>query len=306
MLNEHLFDTDVHTEHCSVFSCKYGDENCPVVHRTRIASYSPYEDGDEYSEYEDISDRDSYYKFVWSKAEIKRFFSLLRPLEPHEVYFLSMSARNKYLTEAERVRYDLGRSEMFHRQIVGDSSFEAYLRVVHTLEVAKGGYQSRSNIDLPMKCLVIYANIGPLDGHLALKDFTTETLQRVFDNNDDKLYNRLPSILHNAFQKARSSKQKLLDIDFDVPHREGFPYLQELLLEFDKNEVQYEVVMTKSGFHVLVERTSLHYNYTQKISLLDVIVLDKFNGEVVTNTNGMIPLPGTRQAGHLVQFLNKE
>lgn len=242
---------------------------------------------------------------MWSEDQIKRFHALLRPLESNEVYFLSMSARNKYLTEEGRIHYDLGRSEMFHRQIIGDTSIEEYLRVVHRLEVGLGGYNSRGNVPLPIKCMVVYANVSPLDGRKALKDFTTDTLQRVFDGSEDKLYSRLPTILHNAYQTARSSKPGLLDIDFDVPHREGYPLLLEFLEELNKNEVKWHVVMTKSGFHVLLERGTLHFNYTTKLNELNGKAEKLFgHAEIVTNTNGMIPLPGTRQAGHLVQFLN--
>lgn len=43
-MNEHLFDKDVHTEHCSLLSCKYMDDACTVRNGTRISVYPPYDD----------------------------------------------------------------------------------------------------------------------------------------------------------------------------------------------------------------------------------------------------------------------
>ena len=50
--------------------------------------------------------------------EAKEFASMLAPLNMDEVYFISLSARNKYLTQEERDEYSLGRTEMFAREII--------------------------------------------------------------------------------------------------------------------------------------------------------------------------------------------
>ena len=58
------------------------------------------------------------FNLVHSVNEIEKFHSFLHPLQIGEAYFVSMSARDKYLTPEERAHFSLGRSEMFGRKIV--------------------------------------------------------------------------------------------------------------------------------------------------------------------------------------------
>ena len=64
---------------------------------------------------------DETYKIVWSEEELKNFYDKVlarQPLLPNEVRYISLSVRNKYLTEDERANYCLGRSEMFAREFI--------------------------------------------------------------------------------------------------------------------------------------------------------------------------------------------
>ena len=49
--------------------------------------------------------------------EYNKFLEVLPELEKDEVYFVSISVRNKYLTSEERDYYCLGRTEIFARAI---------------------------------------------------------------------------------------------------------------------------------------------------------------------------------------------
>jgi len=60
-------------------------------------------------------------QIIYDEDQVRQFHALLKPLVKDEVYFLSMSARNKYLTQEERELYNLGRSEMMSRKIVKTS-----------------------------------------------------------------------------------------------------------------------------------------------------------------------------------------
>ena len=72
---------------------------------------------------------DEYNHIIASVGELKYFFDeVLKPLGPTEVFFLSLSARNKYLSEEKRDYYHLGRSEMFAKSIVREYSWERFLR----------------------------------------------------------------------------------------------------------------------------------------------------------------------------------
>jgi hypothetical protein len=131
-----------------------------------------------------LDDLTEYHKFIYDEEQVKRFYSLLSPLKDEEAYFLSMSARNKYLTEEERKEYNLGRTEMFARELVKEGSWEAFIRVLKSMQVSRGGYTSRGDVTLPDKCLVVYANINPRSGIKALKEFQEKTTQLMFDMLD--------------------------------------------------------------------------------------------------------------------------
>jgi hypothetical protein len=80
-----------------------------------------------------------YHNFIYDEEQIRKFVSTLSPLKKDEVYFVSMSARNKYLTDEERRTYDLGRTEMFARELIKPSNrveggiVETYLRVLKSM-----------------------------------------------------------------------------------------------------------------------------------------------------------------------------
>lgn len=248
-----------------------------------------------------------FHEFIYDEEQVRRFHSLLSPLKPHESYFLSMSARNKYLTEEERKHYELGRTEMFARELCKRSEFEVFLRVLKSMQVSRGGYTSRKGIELPDKCLVVYVNINPVDGIKALKEFQEKTTQLMFDMLDNadvkKKFASLDTEMMNCYQRAKGTRT-LLDIDFDVPD-EGFDLVEKVLADFKEHDVEYHVVKTRSGFHVLLERETIHYNYTEVVKSANDEAVERFgHAEVVVNKNEMCVIPGTIQAGFPVKFLD--
>jgi len=248
----------------------------------------------------------SYYKLVHSEDEVRKFHDLLGELLPEEAYFLSMSARNKYLTEEERRHYELGRTEMFGRKLVKQDSFEVFMRTVRTFEVAYGGYLSRGGVQLPEKCLVMYANINPVSGRKALQEFYSKTTQLLFDLSTSKDAERklasLDTELLNCYQRAKGTKH-LIDIDFDVPE-EGFDLVERFVASMHEHEVTTHVLKTRSGYHVLLVRDTIHFNYVEVTSVLDAEAVERFgHAEVVVNKNGMVPLAGIYQAGFPVHFI---
>lgn len=249
----------------------------------------------------------SYYKLIHDESEVRRFYDLLGDLLPEEAYFLSMSARNKYLTEEERLQYELGRTEMFSRKLVKQRSFEIFMRTVRSFEVAYGGYLSRGNVQLPEKCLVMYANINPVSGRKALQEFYSKTTQLLFDLSTDKEAARklasLDTELLNCYQRAKGTKN-LIDVDFDVPD-EGFDLVQRFVSSMRDNRVTVHVIKTRSGYHVLLVRDTVHFNYTAVVTELHTEAVERFgHAEVAVNANEMLPLPGSYQAGQPVYFVD--
>ena len=248
------------------------------------------------------------FNLVHSVSEIEKFHSFLHPLQIGEAYFVSMSARDKYLTAEEREHFSLGRSEMFGRKIVKYPSFADYLRVIRSMEVNDGGYTTRNGLSIPHKCAVIYANINASSGIKALHEFnqrTNDLMLETLSNKDAfKHYASLDSILMNCFQRQRGTKH-LLDVDFDVKKDpEGHALLGSFIGELKKNNVTYKVIETHGGFHVLLVRNTLKFNYYAVIKKLDETAKELYGkAEIVKNVNDMVPLPGTMQAGFPVKFL---
>lgn len=249
-------------------------------------------------------------KLIYDENEVKKFFGLLKPLEKDEVYFLSLSARNKYLTPEERIEYDLGRTEMFGRKLVKRNSFEDFLRTLHSYEI-ESGWTGRGYKTLPQKCLAVYANINVSSGKKALQEFYQNMNETLFNlANDEGALERLRFLdteLLNCFQRSRGART-WIDVDFDCPSKDlGLSYVGSFREDLKRNKVESVVIETHSGYHVMVKRETLKYNYTLILAELDKIMKNQFpdgGAEVVVNKNEMVPIPGCLSAGFEVRILD--
>lgn len=237
---------------------------------------------------------------IVDRKQYNKFLSLLPELERDQVYFLSLSARNKYLTERERLMYELGRTEMFSRQIAYDKPGIEY--ALDKMEAELMIKKTRAGKNFPEKSLVVYFNINPSSTIMAFKNFKSLIDEMVYktmflEKSEDKWekYTRLNRYLMNEIQKARSSR-KLVDIDIDLGGYAKHEMEGTIKDQFSK----FDIVSTKSGFHVLLlpEQAGLVY---KRVNHLDAKLKEK-GGECKFNSNAMIPLPGTLQAGHLIHF----
>lgn len=246
------------------------------------------------------------YSFIHDVNQVKKFHKILASLGRDEAYFLSASARNKYLTKEERDDLSLGRSEMFARKLVKSNLFEEYLRVLRTFETNEGSYTTRVHKDIPQKCMVIYANINPSSGVKALKEFNSITNDLMFELQTNKnaieRFAHLDSELMNCFQRSMGNKH-FIDVDFDIP-KHNVNILMDFCKSMWAHGVALHVIETAGGYHVLMVRKSLTFNYNSDIESASkklANITDK--GEVVVNVNSMVPVPGTMQAGFPVKFL---
>lgn len=234
-------------------------------------------------------------------------------LEADQVFFLSLSARNKYLTEQERKDLDLGRTEMFSKRLIREKSFERFTRTLRQFEVNKGGYLTSNGSNIPEKAIVVYFNINPSSTLTALQEFNNkvaeyqmELAQKALKKSDPsdtlKRMNKLDVLLMSCYQRAQN-KQHWMDIDFDIT-KDRYDIVQMLLKDLKEQKVGYVVVDTKSGYHVLLNRKDLNYNFNQSISKCveeaDKSWPDQNWGEIVNNKNAMCPLCGCLQGGYLV------
>jgi len=176
------------------------------------------------------------------------------------------------------------------------------------MQVSRGGYTSKLDIPLPDKCMVVYANINPVSGRKALRLFQNKVMDMMFNERDDdfELYNmsKMDTLLMNCYQKSRGVR-KFIDVDFDIPEL-GIDIVRNFLGKMQNHGVKYYVIKTKSGFHVLLEKETIKYNYNKDIKFAHDLAQSRFGQdhvEVIQNKNEMVPVPGTYQAGCVVQML---
>jgi len=123
---------------------------------------------------------------IANKEQFDRFIDILPDLEKDEVYFVSLSARNKYLTEDERKEFSLGRTEMFSREIARDKSGLYY--VMNKLKASLEYRRTKNGKEIPSKSLVVYANINPSSTIKAYQSFKQE-MDKQIDNILDTFLN---------------------------------------------------------------------------------------------------------------------
>lgn len=240
------------------------------------------------------------------KEIVNKFFNMLSPLKDDEVYFLSLSARNKYLSMEEREKLSLGRTEMFCRKVIQTDNFDSFWRLLVEMEEIAQVSRTRNGSAIPKSALVLYININPSSGKKALQEFYQKTNCMIFGETQPQ-YHKLQSVLLSCYQRATGTR-KFIDIDLDVTVIEKNTEIleaiyQELMTEYAQHEIEVTPIRTNSGYHFLLNKDTIKYNYTGIINVLNYRFFgDSKNGEIQVNNNAMIPLPGTYQAGKEVCF----
>lgn len=276
-----------------------------------------------------------YYNIIFDEEEVRYFFdTILPPLEETDVYFVSLSARNKYLNQVEREVYKLGRTEMFQKILIKERAWGKFIRAIRRLECNKSGYTTSNGKSIPDKALVCYININASNTLKALeifKDVLAKYEAEVFavalkgrkNNNLGHNLNNLDNALLTAYQQSRGSKV-WIDIDIDIPkeiklyEHEGLKYFLE-----NRGLKEYFWIDTKSGYHLLLKRKELFFDPRSIIKYIFDVPLTQYymektgdpkelcsvlayKHEVVENKNEMIPMPGTLQALYPVKILNRK
>lgn len=247
------------------------------------------------------------HSLIQDQEQFNLFVDILPDLIRDEVYFLSLSARNKYLTEEERIEFDLGRTEMFSRQIAFDK--EGISLAMDRMRADLDVRRTRNGSLIPEKCLVAYMNIHPSSTVKAYRAFSSQmdrhyeeafmgTLNGSTASDMWIPFRRMSTNLMNHIQKS-ASRKLMVDIDIDGEDLLDSSRLVEDVTNFlTEHEVPYHIVKTQGGYHVLVRTEYLgkHVPLFKVISELD----KDTTGEVKFNSNAMVPIPGTLQAGKLV------
>lgn len=242
---------------------------------------------------------------IHDEHQVKQFHSLLPPLKDDEVYFLSLSARNKYLTQEEREVYGLSRTEMFGRSIARDESYLKYRRVLDKLSDYARRFRTKTEKPLPQKALICYANLHASSTAKAARNFLNYITDKVFESLDETSVRTKFKYLDREFltqvHKANGTR-KYVDVDFDT----DYSWVRRFLQEYDEKAQKPAelIISTKGGYHVLLEKDQIGFDFHSVVrNLNDELESD---GEIVINGNAMVPLPGTFQGEHPVKFVEKE
>lgn len=283
---------------------------------------------------------DYYYTLIHDQRELATFHErVMPPLLQGEVYFLSLSARAKYLSTAERESLQLGRAEMFSRSIVRNHELDRFLRSVRKYEVAKGGYTTKNGSNIPEHAIVVYANINPshtLKAYLEFQQKMTEYMKELAicaeegRKVEDVMYriNKMDTLLMNCYQRSTGTKH-YVDVDFDIDKSYFDSVVKPFLDSLTENGALFYVIDTRGGYHVMISRRSLNYNYTEDVyranenialewmrrngtnaqdlltqSSRNSLAINETTGmEAIVNKSAMVPLPGALQGGYPVTVL---
>ncbi len=241
--------------------------------------------------------------------QYQRFINLLPELENDQVYFLSLSARNKYLSKEQRDFYCLGRTEMFCRKTAKskDQIEKRLMEMAFELQYKRTG----SGKLFPKEALVVYFNINPSSMRAAYNSFRAimnncewETAQALLGGRHPSYepYLKMNRRLMNCIQKERAYRY-FVDIDIDTGSAPTETIVKSV--HFNKLLQKGIGVKTKSGYHILFKVGDMSREINESVRMTHNFFAT-YHGEAAFNINAMIPLPGTQQAGELVTFVEPQ
>jgi len=244
---------------------------------------------------------------IKDREQFNKFLDILPKLKNDEVYFISLSARNKYLTKDERTFYSLGQTEMFGREIAQTKEKLADY-TLRKLEANLYSKRTRNGKEIPEKSLVCYINVNPSSMVKAYFQFQKEMNKQISEitialqNGKDPNYsfvNIQTRELMNCIQKSTGTKH-FIDIDCDTKE----PEVTELIvIELNNANIKYHIIETHGGYHFLLHKDTMPQKFNLKNVCQKASGISPNKAEVMINGNGMVPVPGTMQSDFLVRMV---
>lgn len=223
------------------------------------------------------------YQIVKDEVLLREFIDWLPDLKPHEIYYVSLFARNKYLPDKSVLKADKAQLKRF-------TSTKANLfDKIKQLECAFGAYKQK-DLSIPQEALALYINPNPRDMVLATKNTLIKFAQLI--TQDYTGYNPHQEVL-SELQKS-CSRKVYFDLDFDTLEMDAVLTEVKKFLNFDC----VKVLKTRGGFHLLVELAKLEKKY-EKTWYKNITVLE---GCDIKGDN-LIPVIGCTQGGFVPHFL---
>jgi len=248
-----------------------------------------------------------------NKEELEYFLSFIPETQKDDILLMSLSCRNKYLTQEERAEYQLSRLEMFERQLLTDKKLETFeynlKKMYYSLQ-----YRTTKNGKLyPPHATMVYFSLNPtssIEAYFSFEKVMNEEVKLYINalrNNHSKevyyqRFNKSYDILKSEFHKHSKAKN-FVDADFDT---KDFSYVERFLKYLKEKGTKYFVIETKSGYHVVLNRQTIDKKnmfYVELGKLNCLLKREDSTKEIIMNNNGMVPLCGTNQAGFEVKVL---
>lgn len=229
------------------------------------------------------------YRLVEAETMLQDFLNWLPDLRDGERFYVCVFSRRKY-TNKEGIKSDKGQLARFC------CNKENLLDKLKKRETKVGTYK-HNGVEVPQEALAVYITPNPRLMHKAALRTAVEITKMMADGK--QIYNP-HAIALNQIQVT--GRKVFFDVDFDLTG-EGEFFVEDLFewLEgkINPEAYQHNIVMTRGGFHILVELDKINEKYKKKW------YNNIFNAEkdkrftVMKNSDGLIPLPGCVQGGHI-------
>lgn len=216
------------------------------------------------------------YKLIIDESALLAFVDWLPELKPTERYYISLFARRKYDTQGV-IKSD--KAQLKRVLATKDRIIEK----IRQMEIAIGGY-TVDGVSVPQEALALYITPNPRCLKRAAKTLAKRLVEVICENID---VNPVSEALTAVHQSLGTNYFK--DFDYDGVD------LDTTLIEVYKviNKSAVHVVLTRGGFHVLVEMSQIEDTY-KKIWYQGLTAIA---GCDVRGDN-LLPLVGCTQGGY--------
>lgn len=253
------------------------------------------------------------YNLLKDENELRLFYDrILPPLKEDEVYYVSLSCRGKYMKdEPKNFHKRLGSSEMFERRIIREHDWNKFKRTILKYCCEEGAYTFDDGVNIPIESMAVYFTITPSSMLKAVSEFGQKFISSLTEialgqGCSLSYLKHLDREILSCIHKAKGTKH-YIDIDMDL--HEGKKHsgndqvaIAHLTQELYNKDINYFIIDTRSGYHILMKKDSIHFNYVELLQKIEKEYKEVIK-ELKVNGNQMIPLPGTSQGGHTVKVL---
>ncbi|MHA1835396.1 MAG: hypothetical protein ACTSYQ_00445 [Candidatus Odinarchaeia archaeon] len=214
------------------------------------------------------------YKIILDEQKLSDFIAWLPDLVEGECYYVALFARKKYHGSAQNDKCNCKRFTATDK--------EWLMKKIRQLEIPTGEYFNKNRTPVHNDALALYISINPRSFAGAQKRLLIRLAEKIAGGD---MNSNPASMAMSEIQKSKS-RTVFVDFDFDdVQFRDLHPRISKII-----NRSAYEVLITRGGFHLLVEpsKVSPEFKHTWHKYLTSIPQCD------VTGDN-MIPLAGCSQ-----------